>query len=223
MKELGVSFKGPLALANLAGTKTQTRRLVSSPMWSLLDVGPVNRKVWNQLEWESTRVYYQDDGGPGFCVLGPGGLGHGITPRYRVGDRIWQREECVIWRDPKRGFVEADSGPVFMDDPRIEACLHDLHNPPPDAIADKIGWWKKAPSIHMPRWASRGLFEITDVRGEFVQDISPRDAWAEGFKCGCTAPCPICKGNCDAFLAAFESIYGPGNHPVWAFTYKRIG
>jgi len=46
-----------------------------------------------------------------------------------------------------------------------------------DVTTKLVGW---RPSIHMPRWASRSIIELTAVRVERVQDVTEEDAK----KCG---------------------------------------
>lgn len=105
-------------------------------------------------------------------------------PYGKPGDRLWVREttwECIDNND--RLHYAAD-GPVRDTDLRR---------------------YRRRPSIHMPKWASRITLEVTAVRVERLQDISEEDAVAEGCytneqygdMAGCEEglwPCPNCEG-----------------------------
>ncbi len=91
----------------------------------------------------------------------------------------------------------------------------------------------------MPRWASRILFEVTDVRVQRLHDISEADALAEGIQ---AMRCPDCHlaayglpgwGHdqlnptaVGAYRYLWESINGAGswdaNPLCWAISFKRI-
>lgn len=85
-------------------------------------------------------------------------------PYGKPGDKLWVREtwDAVEWEDKTKVYYRADPLP------------------------DRYEWSKERgdkwrPSIYMPRWASRILLEITEVRVEQVQKISRADAKSEGF------------------------------------------
>lgn len=93
------------------------------------------------------------------------------------------------------------------------------------------GAWR--PSIHMPRWASRILLEITDVRVERLNAISQEDAQAEGMELTGWRPTysdPDSGGEVmtpyDNFAELWSSIYGDeswkANPRVWVISFKRV-
>jgi hypothetical protein len=87
------------------------------------------------------------------------------------------------------------------------------------------GPWK--PSIFMPRWASRILLEITEVRVERVQDISEKDAGAEG-AWRTPAGCSHYSIEPPEFETLWDSInakrgYSWESNPwVWVISFRRI-
>ncbi len=86
-------------------------------------------------------------------------------PYGTVGDRLWVRE--TIWNDGDFGWLYS------ADDVYLPMVY-------PQDWTSKVAHKRSIPSIHMPRWASRTLLEITGIRIERLQDISEDDAIAEG-------------------------------------------
>lgn len=159
-KERPILFSAPLVKALLAGTKSQTRRLVKN---APPDADGCERQVGM-------------DGGEFFRFLRPGRIDPGIRcPFGGRGDRLYVRE---TWShdgpdlDSVRATHEDIMGPAdgLGYGPYYRATMH------PDE-AETLVW---RPSIHMPKWASRITLEVTGVRVERVQDITEEDAKAEG-------------------------------------------
>jgi len=95
-------------------------------------------------------------------------------------------------------------------------CADDISRINPDIEGSPVRFGHNRPSIHMPRWASRINLLVKRVWVERVQDISERDATAEGIGHPLTRDCKT-----PAFLRLWESIYGPGNPWVWCCEYER--
>ncbi|EPZ1177252.1 hypothetical protein WH694_15340 [Klebsiella oxytoca] len=138
-----------------------------------------------------------------------------------VGDRIWGRE---TWAE---AGASAPNLKLYRANYPEHVPSH-YENVPP---ANEIRW---TPSIHMPRWASRILLEITDVRVERLNAISEHDAQAEGvaklrggfwqhYQPGWTQHQLSSRGS---FVTLWKSIYGEeswnSNPWVWVIEFKRI-
>ena len=213
-------FNGEMVRATLDKLKTQMRReLKPQPCPEFLARGVV--RVVPQ--WPN------QDGVRWFMADGLSELRR--CPYGAPGDRLWVRETFRVCDVAGESFSPADIAPTNAH------CFYRADCEPGGA-----GPWR--PSIHMPRWASRLLLEVTDVRVERVQEISEADVAAEGiiriersartdglidgYGLSETPKDQIQTTRRYAFWALWDSIYAKSgfgwdaNPWVWATTFKVI-
>lgn len=233
MKERGMIFNSEMVRALLDGRKTQTRREVNLNLdiaclattydWATsLAANHYQALTEEQIQQkaESLRGVIHP------VILGNGQMVSIICPYGKPGDRIWVRETFCPVDDIQYG---GERWVDYRATPKFEAS-HPAgwDSAPNDAEALK---WR--PSIHMPRWASRILLEITGVRVERLNAISQEDAQAEGMELTGWRPTysdPDSGGEVmtpyDNFAELWSSIYGDGswqaNPWVWVIEFKRV-
>lgn len=213
MKERPILFSAPMVRALLAGTKTQTRRVlrVQPPAgtfqvstWHHPDPRP-HFFAWQELPHDAAMI--ADD------------WAH-PCPYGQPGDRLWVRETFAK--------IDGQTQPWIATDYRATYT----HG---DRLGDTLGIRKRwTPAIHMPRAASRIDLEVTGVRVERLQDISEADAIAEGVER---------SGECNwrdygdagndftsarrSYRSLWDSINDPspcwGANPwVWVVSFRRL-
>lgn len=211
-----IPFRGPMVRAIREGKKTQTRRVLKLPRGVGADDVEFVR-MQPGYEDGTTRAVFECGDEP-FSVRCPFG---------KIGDKLWVRE---------------DYGLHGVDD--LEAA--DLTNivyraDDPDWKGNTSGRrWR--PGLFMPRWASRFLLELTDVRVERVDSISEADAAAEGFAAGRVAGSEMAERNlggglvvsspglyasaAGAFQLYWIQMHGQDAYDldpwVWALSFKRL-
>ncbi|HBW8410832.1 TPA: morphogenetic protein [Klebsiella pneumoniae] len=209
MKERGMIFNGEMVRAILDGRKTQTRRIMAPQ-----PADDIERGIFPNPEvigWKSSRRHKHGSTTAHFCHYG------------KPGDRIWVRE---TFQGPLFDYDLMDG---YCKDPtpfeKPEFCVYKADGVPApefyDADDELHCCWR--PSIHMPRWASRILLEITNVRVERLKSISDGDAIREG-----CSTADMKSGDCvaDVFARLWASIYGAeswnANPWVWVIEFKRV-
>lgn len=233
MTERGMIFNAEMVRAILDGRKTQTRRIMAPQ-----PADDIERCIFPNPEaigWKSSLRHKHGSTTAHFCHYG------------KPGDRIWVRE---TFQGPLFDYDLMDS---YCKDPtpfeKPEFCVYKADGVPApefyDADDELHCCWR--PSIHMPRWASRILLEITDVRVERLNAISPEDAESEGLErtnftgFGDEPGLPSYpepdvyfdplkkqwkEYPPEAFAGLWESIYGEGswlaNPWVWVIEFKRV-
>jgi len=244
MKERPILFSAPMVRAILAGTKTQTRRLVKPQPephqemrlaadapgrpdadWFLVHHDALN--TWSPVRcpygapgdrlWvKETHALMSDYGEHIEKIAEVRKYGGGAPVDRR--DLRWHGTNAIVhYREHPRSFKELEAAPYFE--------TWSSHGPPR---------WR--PSIFMPRWASRITLEVTGVRVERLHAITEEDARAEGVQ-----PAESMSGGMSlpeyaphrptldyraGFAALWRQINGAeswdANPWVWVVEFKRV-
>ncbi|EEM1231630.1 hypothetical protein GK453_20425 [Salmonella enterica] len=203
MKERGMIFNAEMVNAILSGRKTQTRRPIK----------------WKQTRF--TEIAERDDGSlwPWAEDCERGGDIWFACPYGEIGDRIWVRETFRV-------HSRATDVATLVYRASVRNSWTEQTHRVPIAVCDKPATPEKwTPSIHMPRWASRILLEITDVRVERLRDLSEEDAKSEGITPPAGGVLPGWEYRIN-FRDLWMDIYGTdsweANPWVWVIEFKRV-
>lgn len=239
-RERPVLFSAPMVRAILDGTKTQTRRVVTVANSFVNGGPPVRRGVgldsWHTLDFNDVFVDRgpspAGNAGPYLKVAGLDGSRHRVYSKTWIGDRLWVREtfycdHCDYPNAPREDMVP-------MLEYRADHDCRDWEAGCPCRDDDGRSSW--LPSIHMPRWASRIVLEVTGVRVQRVQAITEEDATAEGCPKSRAAGLAPIRASA-VFEELWDSINGarPGkpygeakssmwrsNPWVWVIEFRRV-
>jgi len=192
MSERPILFNGPMVRALLAGRKTQTRRIIKPRCKALSQSYALQFRAPGD-KWYGDHVWSfrrRDHGWEDYTNA----EFLALCPYGAPGDRLWVRE---AWTVPPGSTARAEV--VYRADDE-----------------ELSGPW--TPSIHMPRWASRIVLEVVEVRAQRLLSISEDDARAEGV--GIVG---------FSYRKGFEHLWNVINaepaeqNPfVWAVTFKRV-
>ncbi len=158
------------------------------------------------------------------------GTAVGVIPatpwtRVKPGDLLWVRERWRVTekydgvkpRDlpPRTMTVLFEAGGSIANQSAQGDWRPNLQYPPLDYPLPWAGRWR--PGMFLPRWASRTTLEVTAVKIEPVQAITPEDAVAEGLDY------PLLSARA-AFMGLWWEIHGredwDRNPAVVAITFK---
>ncbi|MFF6553901.1 hypothetical protein ACET39_10740 [Pseudomonas aeruginosa] len=219
-RERPILFNDQMVRAILEGRKTVTRRVMKPQPTPSKDGGhhwPCN------VHQSMLHVERELQNGEGcWC-----GLAEAACPFGQPGERLWVREAWTIdllaAYSTKKGYDSEYELRYRTDDASREIHVAPGEPDPYLALYDsQRGDWR--PSIHMPRWASRILLEITAVRVERLQDITPNQCIAEGAWREKDKELGRGQEAIAAFADLWRSTGGDwGANPwVWVVEFKRV-
>ncbi|HCL4864176.1 TPA: hypothetical protein N2E68_004328 [Salmonella enterica] len=204
VKERGMIFNGEMVRAILDGRKTQTRRIMKNqPAGDYPETPALIRNVGTGFQWHG--------------LYGESSIFN--CPLGSIGERIWVRETFRV-------HSRATDVATLVYRASVRNSWTEQTHRVPVAVCNKPATPEKwTPSIHMPRWASRILLEITDVRVERLRDLSEEDAKSEGIIPSAGGVLPGWEYRIN-FRDLWMDIYGTDNweaNPwVWVIEFKRV-
>lgn len=210
MKERPIIFSAPMVRAILAGTKTQTRRIVKPPPACVIESNGI---CTSTADWPNAIA----------CPYG------------QPGDRLWVKETFAAFGRWETRFnaTKGRDERRFVD--MTAECGHahsfELSVVSGPRTAGATPAWHIRTSLFMPRQASRILLEVTAVRVEKLKHCSESDARAEGVVIADRHMNGYGVGECyppavRAYRELWEQINGAGsweeNPWVWVIEFKRV-
>lgn len=241
MKERFVLLNSPMVQAVIEGTKTVTRRPLNPQPELFIQAGKHSTYKYRGGLY-ALELYTENSNILDKCPFG------------KIGDRLWIRETWApvnlygeiaiaykadgeVIRVVENKSFQDEEGLINYEDPRLKNYSFSAWAD--DLLSGVEGNWK--PSIHMPRWASRLLLEITNIKIERIQDISESDSLNEGIervKVNCSRDGiktsykdyevdGITRNNpIDSFRTLWKKTYGAEswdlNSWVWVIEFKVI-
>jgi hypothetical protein len=206
MKERPILFSGAMVRALLAGTKTQTRRVMNQQ--------PIPSSMPGKWQWVPPARFRREHSMSDFGYIEFKDRSSSIAaccPYGSPGDRLWVRETWAYG-------IHAVASARDEDGPFVYAA----HGTTQGRLCDR---WR--PSIHMPRYACRIVLEIVSVRIERLNDICGNDCIAEGAWREEDKALGRSTEAIEAFSSLWQSINGQGswdaNPWVWVIEFKRVG
>jgi len=179
MKEHPIIFSSEMVRAILDGRKTQTRRIIKAPKL---------HPDYGYPHWDDAWI----DGGENDQYLHIPFSGDAIDRtthraycQYQVGNRLYIKESHKLTRFNLGGerWVRCEYRYEVNDDKAIrEFRWKDIPKAQRNRLRKIRTWGKWRSSRFMYNFLARIFLEITNIRVERVQDISKKDAIAEGLK-----------------------------------------
>lgn len=201
IRERPILFSGPMVRAIIDGKKTQTRRIVKPQPEIGIPDEFIGWTAWNE------SVSTHDTRDPDAGVVDEWICRYGFK-----GQRLWVKETWYVGKP-------MDHKPPSQFKKKVRTIKYLADGPKPNDFG------RSRSPLHMPRWASRITLEVTGIRVERLNGISPEDAISEGI--GDWANEHNLNGYwTTAFARLWESINGKGscavNPWVWVVQFRRV-